>query len=100
MSLIAARRAGPLRRTGKVRTTAPAGRRSRPLALLLVVGLAGIGLDRRVARQSREAALRAFADARYYLSQGEYETGLERIDTALARYASAFRGAVAYTRVC
>jgi tetratricopeptide (TPR) repeat protein len=81
--LIAARRAGPLRRAGKFLRRHPLATVT-AVALLLVLGLAGIAWTA-AAKQSREASLRAFADARYYLSQGEYETGLERIDTALAR---------------
>jgi tetratricopeptide (TPR) repeat protein len=81
--LIAARRAGPLRRAGKFLRRHPLAAVT-TAALLVAAGLAGWAWTAS-SRQSHEAALRAFADARYYLSQGEYESGLERIEAALAR---------------
>jgi serine/threonine protein kinase/Tfp pilus assembly protein PilF len=80
--LIAARRAGPLRRAGKFVRRHPLATVT-AAALLVVAGLAW-WVWIASARQSHEAALRAFADARYYLSQGEYESGLERVEAALA----------------
>jgi len=59
--LIAARRAGPLRRTGKFLRRHPLATVT-GVALLLVAGLAGIAWTA-AERQSRETALRAFADA-------------------------------------
>ena len=51
----------------------------------VVVGVLGVFAWTASQRQSHEAAFRAFADARYYLSQGEYEPGLERVEAALER---------------
>jgi serine/threonine protein kinase/Tfp pilus assembly protein PilF len=81
--LIAARRAGPLRRAGKFLRRHPLAAVT-AAALLVVAVLAGFAWTAQ-RRQSHEAALRAFADARYYMSQGEYESGLERVEAALAR---------------
>jgi serine/threonine protein kinase/Tfp pilus assembly protein PilF len=81
--LIAARRAGPLRRAGKFVGRHPVATVT-VIAVLVVAVLAVFAWNASV-RQSREAALRAFADARYFLSQGEHEPALERIETALAQ---------------
>jgi tetratricopeptide (TPR) repeat protein len=81
--LIAARRAGPLRRAGKFVRRHPLAAVTAG-ALLVVAVLVG-WVWTASSRQSHEASLRAFADARYYLSQGEYESGLESAEAALAR---------------
>jgi serine/threonine protein kinase/Tfp pilus assembly protein PilF len=81
--LITARRAGPLRRAGKFIRRHPLAAVS--TAAVIVVAVLGVFGWTASQRQSHEAAFRAFADARYYLSQGEYESGLERVEAALER---------------
>jgi tetratricopeptide (TPR) repeat protein len=80
--LISARRAGPVRRTVKLVRRHPvismaiaAG-----VVVLLLVGL----VWQQASGRSSEAAMRAVADARYFLSQGDYVKGLECTDEALA----------------
>jgi serine/threonine protein kinase/Flp pilus assembly protein TadD len=81
--LIAARRAGPLRRTGKFLRRHPLA--AVTVAALVVVAVLVGWVWTASSRQSHEAAMRAFADARYYQSQGEYESGLEQVESALER---------------
>jgi serine/threonine protein kinase/Tfp pilus assembly protein PilF len=81
--LITARRAGPLRRAGKFIRRHPLA--AVTAAAVIVVAVLGVFAWTASQRQSHEAAFRAFADARYFLSQGEYEPGLERVEAALER---------------
>ncbi|MHC5024272.1 MAG: protein kinase domain-containing protein [Planctomycetota bacterium] len=80
--LIAARRAGPLRRASKAVRRHPVAAVS-SVALVVIVTLASWAMWLS-GRQSEEVALRAVSDARFFMSQGDYQEGLETIDAALA----------------
>ena len=76
--LIAARRAGPLRRATK-------WTRRHPVAATMAIGVIGVASLVYVfqARGARERALRGVAEARVLLGQGEYYKGLARVQEAL-----------------
>jgi tetratricopeptide (TPR) repeat protein len=80
--LITARRAGPLRRTAKFVRRHPLG--ATITAAVLVVVLLGSWARHASTQRTIEVARRSVADARYFLSQGEYRKGLESVDAARA----------------
>jgi tetratricopeptide (TPR) repeat protein len=80
--LIAARRAGPLRRLNKLVRRHPVAVVS-TVALIAILGLGGFAF-RQSSRGAQQAAMRAVSDARFFLAQGDYRKGLETIDGVLA----------------
>ena len=80
--LIAARRAGPVRRTAKLARRHPVA--TAVVAATIVIGVLG-GLVWRVSNlRAAEAAARTLADARLDMSEGKYREALGKVETVLA----------------
>ncbi len=80
--LIAARRAGLLRRATKFVRRHPVGTMA-VAGVLLVAAVSGVAW-RATSRQTAESAMRALADARFHMNQGEYRDALRHVEQALA----------------
>ncbi len=80
--LITARRAGALRRVGKFVRRHPVGTMA-VAATLLLAAVGGVAW-RATSRQAVESAMRALADARLHMNQGEYRDALRHVEQALA----------------